>query len=386
MKKLISFVTLVLIISFCAHSQTHEEISQYVSFLKTQKTTAKDYVLSLFKNNDIVILCERDHRELTQYNLFLEIIRDQYFIDNVGVVFTEVGARILNPELNEFLSDGNLTENEIAEKALHFQRNVMFTVWDKSNFSFFIKGIHNINKSLPANKKVKMYPTDMMYVESEPTEEKVLDMLMKTRQRDSLMGAFIIEKFNMMKESKPGQKALVVMNFRHAYKEKTSDGNDNTGMFLTREYPGKVANVFINTYDTFKQDRALQDGKWDAAFKALNKEDAGFDFRGSPFGDYNFDHYPSETNKNYADMFDGFIFYQPIEKFQIATGLPGFMDDGFFEEAVKMEGIYNKVVYSLRKMDIPPVNEERLRNFNDIHIEPLWKLDDIKNSIDKWLK
>ena len=389
MKKVVLIIISVLIcgVKFTCFAQTHEGIEQYVSFLKEKRTTAKDYVLSLLEKNDIVILCERDHRELTQYNLILEIISDQYFINNVGIVFTEVGGRILNPELNHFLGDGQLTENEVAAKALNFQRNCMLSVWEKSNFSFFIKGIHNINKSLPANKKVEMYPTDVIYIEGEPTEEKVQDMIMNSMiYRDSLMAEFIIDKFNCMKNNNSGQKALVIMNYRHAYKEKTSDGVDNTGMFLSRKYPGQVANVLINPYDIVRGKQGLQNSKWDAAFKTVEIENAGFDFSGSPFGNDHFDHYVNKTDKNYADMFDGFVFYQPIEKFQIAVGLTGFMDDGFFEEAVKEEAMYNKVMYGLRKMDAPPVDEERFRYYNDMHITPVENLDDIKASIDKWLK
>ena len=85
-------------------------------------------------------------------------------------------------------------------------------------------------------------------------------------------------------------------------------------------------------------------------------------------------------------MFDGFVFYQPIGKFQIAVGLTGFMENGFFEEAVKEEAMYNKVMFGLRKMDVPPVDEERFRHYNDMHITPVENLDDIKASIDKWLK
>ena len=370
---------------YTSFAQTREEIEQYVSFLKDEKTSAKDYVLSLFEGKDIVILCERDHREHTQYELILEIMRDPYFLDSIGVVFTEVGVRILNPELNNFLTNGNLTEKEVAEKALYFQRNCIFSVWEKSNFSYFIKGIHEINKNLPVNRKVKMYPTDIMYVEGELTEEKVLSMLMNTASRDSLMAAFIIEEFNVMKKVNLRQKALVIQNYRHAYKEKTSNGVDNTGMFLAMEYPGKVANVLINTHDLARNNRLLQDGKWDAAFKVTEIEDTGFDFRGSPFGDDCFDHYV-ETNRNYADMFDGFVFFQPIEKFKLSVGLPGFMEDGFFEEAVKEEGMLNKVLYGLRKLDVPPVDETRFKSYNDIYIFPVENLDAVKSSIDKWLK
>lgn len=54
-------------------------------------------MLSLFKTHDIVIICERDHRDITQYELYLDIISDPYFTSNVGVLFTEVGTRSLNP-------------------------------------------------------------------------------------------------------------------------------------------------------------------------------------------------------------------------------------------------------------------------------------------------
>lgn len=65
-------------------------IQPYVDFLSKKPLTAKEYVLSLFKTHDIVIICERDHRDITQYELYLDIISDPYFTSNVGVLFTEV--------------------------------------------------------------------------------------------------------------------------------------------------------------------------------------------------------------------------------------------------------------------------------------------------------
>ncbi len=46
-----------------------------------------------------------------------------------------------------------------------------------------------------------MHPTDIIYVEGEPTEEKVFDMLVTTEKRDDLMGAFIIDRFGEMKRA-----------------------------------------------------------------------------------------------------------------------------------------------------------------------------------------
>lgn len=281
--KTIKTIFLFVLCALCSHvnAQSKKEIEPYIAFLESmEKISAKDYVISMFKDNDIVILCERNHQDITQYDLFLEIIQDPYFIENVGVIFTEVGSQILNPDLNRFLQNRSLSEKKIEEEALNFQRQCMFSVWEKSNFSYFIKGIHNINKKLADNKKVKMFPTDVIYIEGEPTEEKVLDMIMtRMIKRDELMGAYIIEKFNQMKNSNPSQKALIVMNYRHAYKRAIPKSSDNTGIYLAKEYPGKVANILINTYNIF-QNMPLQQGKWDAAFKATSIENTGFGSNG----------------------------------------------------------------------------------------------------------
>ena len=53
-------------------------IEPYVNFLNhIDKTSAKDYILQKFDDHDIVILCERDHSEFTQYELVKEILSDE---------------------------------------------------------------------------------------------------------------------------------------------------------------------------------------------------------------------------------------------------------------------------------------------------------------------
>ncbi|HET9825741.1 MAG TPA: hypothetical protein VFP87_10410 [Chitinophagaceae bacterium] len=71
-------------------SQSNAAIAPYISFLNNQTTSAKDYILNLFKNHDIVIVCERNHDEFTQYDLILDIVNDKRFIQTVGNVFTEL--------------------------------------------------------------------------------------------------------------------------------------------------------------------------------------------------------------------------------------------------------------------------------------------------------
>lgn len=387
--KTIKHILLVILLlsALYSNAQSKKELEPYIAFLEKEATmSAKDYVISLFEDKDIVILCERHHQDITQYDLILDILQDPYFIDNVGVLFTEVGVRILNPELNHFLQDADLPESEVEKKALNFQRQCMFSVWEKSSFSYFIKGIRNINKTLKDNKKIEMYPTDVIYVEGETTEENVMDMIMTRMQyRDKLMGDFIIDKFNELKKSNPKQKALVIMNYRHAYKHVLPQSSDNTGIYLEKAYPGKVANVLINTYHTSKN-TPLQDGKWDAAFKAKGIEDAGFSFAGSPFGEDSFDHWTFPNDEIYKTMFDGFIFFRPISDFKLVNGLPGFMDDGFLEEAVLETELYNKAFARITKREAPPVDKEKLMKLNQTQVNTVPDLDKIGESIDKWLK
>ena len=72
-------------------ADAQESQGEYEDFLADQHLSAKEYILSLFEKYDIVILCERDHREITQYDLILDVISDERFRAEVGNVYTEIG-------------------------------------------------------------------------------------------------------------------------------------------------------------------------------------------------------------------------------------------------------------------------------------------------------
>ena len=71
MKRLffISFFLILSLSSFIPRQKPN------LDFLIDQNKSAKDYVINLFKTNDIVVLSERDHKEFTQYELFVEIAK-----------------------------------------------------------------------------------------------------------------------------------------------------------------------------------------------------------------------------------------------------------------------------------------------------------------------
>jgi len=71
-------------------------IEEYVEFIREHNQNPVDYILGLFEHADIVVLCERSHNEITQYELITNTIKDKRFIENVGHVFLETMRRFIS--------------------------------------------------------------------------------------------------------------------------------------------------------------------------------------------------------------------------------------------------------------------------------------------------
>jgi hypothetical protein len=126
--------------------------------------SAKDYLLSLFEKHDIVVLCERDHRDITQYDLILSVIGDKRFVENVGNVFTECGVSTLNPDLNEFLHADGLVPDSVDSHIMRFQRDCSWSpLWDKQSYSYFLRGVYRINCGLPTDCRISVFPSDLPF-------------------------------------------------------------------------------------------------------------------------------------------------------------------------------------------------------------------------------
>jgi hypothetical protein len=157
--------------------------------------------------------------------------------------------------------------------------------------------------------------------------------------RDSIIAAQIIDQFDRL-STKHGvpKKALVIMNYRHAFNNQfyTPDGRQisNVTGFLFKHYGNKVANVLLNSLglDMRGNQPILQKGIWDASFAANGNKSLGFNYINTPFGKDSFDLWVLKTAFTYQDVFSGYIFYQPIETQKLVVGIPGFLDISFFDE------------------------------------------------------
>lgn len=370
----------------------NKEIIPYVEFLKKENISAKDYVINLFEKNDLVVICERFHPELTQYDFFLELSKDKRFIKNVGNIFIETCGRNQEEKIDFFLKSENLN-NELADNiVIEINRNSsLHPLWHNYNFSYFLKGLQNINNELQLTQKINLYPSDVTVDWKNMDSSKYKEFWKSTGYRDSLMADYIINKFETIQLDKSERKkALVIMNYRHAF------GNDfmypdnekpeNVGRYLFEKYPNKVANVLLNTL-TFGSENendiiAITDGKWDASFKNSNKDNIGFDFKNSPFGNDYFDLWTfTEHNFKYSDVFNGFIYFTPIEKIKLVVGVPNIVDSSFLPELKRRNLLVNKA----RNVNFP-INDSILWNYNNKKINDKFITDSIKNQIDKWIK
>lgn len=213
-------------------------------------------------------------------------------------------------------------------------------------------------------------------------------------QRDSLMADYIIRKINVMKSKNQKQKALIIMNYRHAfnpnYYRQKGVPEQNVGRFLFEAFPGQCANVLVNQFalTAIHSDNDIavaptQQGKWDAAFHHLGINDAGFNFSGTPFGKDEFDHDPRTCpGITYQDVFTGFVYYRFIPEFRIVVGVPHIAEEGFADEYKKREAIY----YEIHQTENPHEAQHDIWKLNEIEERSEDFLPNLMQPIQQWLK
>jgi len=366
----------------CKNEENYnKEITKYVDFLKEDHKPAKEYILDLFEKNDLVILCERYHDENTQYELITDVISDTRFIKNVGNIFFETGMRNINPELNDFVHSENLPENEIDEKLIALQRKSdYFPLWEYYNFYYQNKQIYTINQSLSEDEKINIYATDIeLKLDSLSVEYLENFWNSDIDNRDKLMAEYIIDKFEDIKNSDTKRKkALIIMNYRHAYNKNFQEPNGemiyNVGAFLFEKYPKTTANVLINSI-------IMQDGKWDASFEVAKKDNLGVDFKNSPFGEEHFDMWSfTEHDDNYQDMFTGFAYYKSPKEFKLITGVDGLIDSSFIQTYKNRVKLWQQV----SEGEYPFNDDDIYKEYGRKNVLPLDNIDSISTLINKW--
>ena len=299
---------------------TPHSVGRYVDFLKDNRKDINDYVMGLFDKYDHVILCERHHQEMTQYDMIYNLVTDKLFVDKVGVLFTEVGCIESRKAYKEFV-DTTYPNDTLVEKGLASfmtENQSVHLLWPNTNWFSFLKRMYYFNHHNP--KQVEILFADRNWLDRSMLEA-----------RDSIMADNIIS--TILSDSI--RKSLIIMNYRHAYLT-----SGNCGNYISQKFPDKVANVMINfgKADLIsailkpgnEMIKPIQHGKWDVAFEQIEDSDFAFDFSESPFGEDRFDHFfvptSSVNNLQYQDMFNGFIYYKAPNEQYTSVGYPYIFD------------------------------------------------------------
>ena len=204
-----------------ARATRPEEHGRVRSFASPKgQLSAVEYVVRLFDEHDVVVLCERQHDEDSQWEFIYEIVSDPRFIERVGRVFTEYGQVSMQDYLGGLLDSGELTSDKINEGVVHVMRNLnVWPVWANTNFYTYLTRLRRLNQSLPADRRVHHYLTDKIVVWSDLTDgQRYREHLRTTDNRDEWMVQTVIETMGRLAQTaQRPPKCLVVMNYRHAF-------------------------------------------------------------------------------------------------------------------------------------------------------------------------
>jgi uncharacterized iron-regulated protein len=287
-------------------SQTNDkQLTEYVNFLHTQNTSAKNYILGLFEKYDIVVLCERNHKEMTQYDLIFDIASDNLFTENAGEIIMEVGVANSSGRLNEFLHNTTLPESQIEDNLLNIIRNNDYNpLWEMTNYPVFIKKLHYLNKTLPAQKQITVHPIDFPFSWNTVNSRKEYKTVMDTVDflRDEIMGAQMENIIN----KNPNKKFLIIMNAYHTWFIPEKYG---AAWWVKNSFPQKTVNVLINNV---WMENLTDDGLWDAAFKITEKENLGFDLGNTVFGNTLFCKYLGDKYLIFEYVFSPYLTFSNL--------------------------------------------------------------------------
>lgn len=376
-------------------AQTNPGVSPYRAFVKTQHQSAKEYLLGLFDRHDVVIICERFHGELTQYDLLGELIADRRFYSRVGDVFMEIGLSSLQDSMDALMTARHLDTVTLQARLMYLQRHCsMWPLWANANYFNFLKKVYAVNQSLPLNQGIRIHPSDVPFSWEHADSAAMLQLRQMMGIRDSLIAGQVITGWDQVRKGTgTRKKILVILNYRHAFNRGfpipgSSRILHNSAYWIFQHDSSRVANVLLNTIGLDNQESPylIQEGRWDAAMKGVGKQGMGFNFPGSPFGKDSLDIWTMPSPFHYQDVFSGYVYYRPFEEHRTMEGIRGYIDPLFREEVVRriqLIGIVNREFGS--KMEaMKRAIEGDTPYLNIPEPRPYFGLDQLKSQRARW--
>lgn len=320
-----------------------DEISNHI---KTNANSPEDYIIKKFKTYDVILLGER---HMVKQNL--------KFIQSIIPILYKNGIYTIGMEFGAFENQNKLDSLLVAEKynqklaeSMMFDYNV---TWAYQEYIDVAKATWEFNSKLPKNvKPFRILNLSYIYhwekFDGNRNPASMKEVFHKGTP--DYFRANVIEKVIIQNN----EKILALVGTPHAYTKYGSPYflfNSNNfcdfdynwlGNRLYKKYPDKVFNIILHQPFTKKIDENYRlispiDGQIEEYMLLNDNKSIGFDLINTPIGklrDYSINSLCYD-NFTLDQLFDGYIFFQPINELESCTYIPDFVNEQNIYEALE---------------------------------------------------
>jgi len=340
------------LISTCTSSQNSPVVNEKLktelkSYIVKNYLTPENYILSKFKDHDIVFVGET-HYIKHDPELIQKLIPLLYQ-KGVYTLGTEFGRREDQPLIDSLLSSPAYDES--IARLITFNQ---FVLWGYKEYVDIYKAAWLLNHTLPAGKRkfrilgLNDSPDWSFVKKSEDRDNSDIMRKVWKGGGENLWAQTILD--NVVAK---GEKALIYSGMHHAfseYKQPICEGekfirfeDQRMGNFVFQKIGKRAITIFLHGpwYNALGYDQPFVypvDGVIDQVMGGVESryQRVGFDTRGTPFGKL-----PGETSiykhgySNFTlEMFcDGYIYQKPFSKYEGVTPIKGFINESNLEKA-----------------------------------------------------
>lgn len=341
MKKITIIIALITYNWAVAQNQI-TEINQFLQ----KASSAQQYIIEKFKTNNVVLLGEQ---HVVQQNLlFVQSMVPLLYKNGISNIGMEFGAAE-----NQLLMDSLVTApqfNDSLAAKMMFDYNV---TWAFKEYIEVAKAAWLFNKSLPKlAKPFRIINLSYIFNWQDYPGYRDATTMNKVFYKGTVdaFRANIIEKEVLAKK----EKIMALVGTPHAFTKYASSyflfngdnfcgfDNDWLGNRLHKKYPGKICNIMI--HQGFMQKIGNQyktvsplNGLLETLILQNNHRSIGFNLGNSPVGKLKDSSLYANcyTNFTIGQLFDGYIFLQPLKALKGCTVVNNFVHEGNAKRALE---------------------------------------------------
>lgn len=322
-----------------------KDATPFLSYISNVELAPENFLLEMLGTHKLVINGEY-HRRKVSWDMLMRLISLSDFADKVGRIFMELPSWH-QTTMDSFMSCDTLNNNLIVEI---FQDEQINGWWDRGEYEFLCK-LWELNRSLPANKKISVVLADYQIPYSKITKREDTQTL---EDRNFHMANVVV---NAIENSSDDRNNLFLVGCAHVYKSNqagfasAADGKESeltAGAQITKALGSdKVFTVFQHVLpgDNRGGNKSpIRGGIFDIAFELNGNKPIGFKLADSPFGVEPFDgiyeiKYKTATG-SYQDNFDGYLFLCPLADEPKSIPLIEIFTDDFVAEMQRRASVF----------------------------------------------